>query len=244
MIKTSNTSTPLGLIAIISLCFVSLVITLFTALVLLDQVEDTNLKVNAMVVPVVNDSNNNLNAIPINEKSYFANEDYFISKLLIEYITTRYTVTGNTRTMSNYGNANLTPESITNMSILKEASLMGGNKPNYRWRDAYINFINKKDGELDEITTLVSQDTTRSVRIIKPPKKVKDWWVCEVEFIYKTPTTYSLASARKEHYEIRMNVVTISKNSKSKFKDITTAFYKNPSSIFLIGVNHINKIKF
>ncbi len=231
-------SNSIKLYLIIFICSLSLLITLFIYLVLSHKLEATNLKVESLIVPVVNTSKNNIESMPLNKDTYLLHSDEFISKFLTEYIVTRYTVSGNNT--NEFSLNKLT--NINNTSILQEASILRvtGNPPTPVWSPAYLDFLNKKDGELNEITELLKNNTTRTVEIISPPKKVNDWWIAEVEFIYKSPTTYTLSTARKEKYEIGFDILT---RNPPSLRDMNQSSLQNPSSIFHIIVNHIKKTR-
>ncbi len=222
---------------IVVISAISLMISLFSSVVFFNSLDGSNLKVDALIIP----NTNKTETMPINNNTYRLNKDEFIEKFLTEYIVTRYTIVPSTYIMNNNLELNnLTSNINYNSGILKQASVVGTSlEGSTIWSDAYFNFINGKDGELQAIQELMKQNISRSVRIISKPKKENDWWVAKVEFIYKNPSTYSVSAARKEVYEIRMDI-----SSSENIRPTTFAFqYPNASSIFVIVVNYLKKTR-
>lgn len=219
------------------LCFISLCITLYISLVFSDNLESNVFDIEALVIPQITSTNENIRFVPLKSEASSKEEVVMFQKNFIkEYIVNRYTVIDSDSLM----NQNLalndlsSPPFSKNGYLLKSPSYIGANN----WYDAYLNFMNGKDGELQEIQDLMKSNTTRSVRILSEPRKEGDWWVIDVEFIYKTPITYSFKDAKKEKYEIRINIDAMGILNVSSVPS-----YAPPSSLFKILVKYIQKTR-
>ncbi len=194
---------------LVILCFISITLGLFISLVFSDNLDSNKFNIEGIIVPEIKSTNKAINFIALKNNSITqANRTMFLQNMIKEYIVNRYTVVGSNYVMNkNLGLNKLDSSSLVYGYILKVPSSKGYNKEGQKvWTDAYLNFLNKKDGELEEIKKLMKENTTRSVRILSLPKKEGDWWITDVEFIYKTPITYSFSEAKKEKYQIKMDI--------------------------------------
>lgn len=233
MQNNKSSFAPLWIFIIV--CFISITASLFIALSLSASLEDTNFTIDGIAVAKYKSTNDVISILPLKNSAIKEQGDEFIKRFLTEYIVNRYTVSGNNLVMeTNLGYK--TPNSIEGNKgiLLKLPSRMIRNGMEV-WTGAYTDFIKN---DLPEITKLMNENTTRSVRIISEPKQIGDWWVTTVEFIYRNPTTYSFSIAKKEKYEIRLNI------SKPNLKPINQVNLSFPAgNVFAIGIFEIQKIK-
>ena len=216
------------------LCFICISISLFIAILFSDSLSEDFFTIDGLAIPQYTSTNNEFNVISFNNDSIPKNQrQQFTKNFIKEYIVNRYTISGNKANMEqNLGYSS--PDTINNGIMLK--------LPSYEFVDGKINWTNAyKDflkNELPEINELIESNTTRSVRIISEPQKINDWWVINVEFIYRNPTTYSLSIAKKEKYEIRLNISSYGIKSPD---DINKNF--PAGSVFAIKIIDLQKRK-
>jgi hypothetical protein len=227
----------ISLWSLVFFCFISICIALCVSLVFSDNLERKNFDIEALVIPQISNTNENIDFIPLKTDATSIEEArMFQQNFIKEYIVNRYTVINSSSLM----NQNLALNDLSSPPVSKNGYLL--KKPSYiskdNWYDAYLNFINGKDGELQEIQDLMKSNTTRSVRILSEPVREGDWWITNVEFIYKSPITYSFANTKKEKYEIKMNI-----ESRGIVNISSVASYVPPSGIFKIFVKYIQKTR-
>ncbi|MCR5507044.1 MAG: hypothetical protein K6F04_04320 [bacterium] len=186
----------------IALCLVLILSALFIAISFSASLEEDNFKIDGIAVARFKNTNNEFEVIPFNNDIPSTRKQEFMKNYLKEYVVNRYTVSGNIEEMNQSLGYNA-PDSLNGGILLKYPSYMGTENGQPVWTSAYQDFIKN---DLPEIKELLNSNTTRSVRILSEPKKSGDWWSITVEFIYRNPTTYSLSVARKEKYEIRLNI--------------------------------------
>lgn len=225
-------------------CFASLSVLLISAFSLYDKISNDDLfKINSLVIPDYSQTDDGFRVMPINYEALKNNEherDEFLKMLVKQYIVNRYTVNGRPQFMEeNLGLNNLgnIGAGLVYGAKIKRPAIRGRNeRGEVEFEDSYKDFLSGRDGERDEINNLLRDGTTRTVRIISEPKKVGDWMVTDVEFIYKTPTTYSLKDAKKEIYQISMVC-------RFAGLDFANMVRYDASSIFVFIVEYINKTK-
>lgn len=199
--KKSLSSISLWLFAF--LCFICISLSLFIAILFSDSLSEDIFKIDGFVIPQYTSTNNEFTVISFNNDSIPQNQrQQFIKNFIKEYIVNRYTLSGNRANMEqNLGYTS--PTTLNNGIMLKLPCIEGYKDNEIVWTNAYNDFLKT---ELPQINELIEANTTRSVKIISEPQKINDWWVVNVEFIYRNPTTYSLSVAKKEKYEIRLNI--------------------------------------
>ena len=221
----------------IFLCFISIISALFIAISFSDSLNEENYTIEGLGIADYNSTSSAFKITPL-KNSAISDSDTekqtFTKNFLKEYVVNRYTVSGNIDNMEiNLGYKN--PNTLQNGTILKYPSYKQTINGKIIWTNAYNDFI--KD-DLPEIQNLISTNTTRAVKIISGPKKIEDWWVLTVEFIYRNPTTYSLSIAKKEKYEIKLNISS---------KGVRPAEYINKNlsagNVFIVNIIDIQKIK-
>ena len=186
------------------LCFICISTSLFIAILFSDSLSEDNFKIEGFTIPQYTSTDNEFNVIPFNNEAIPQNQRVQFTKNFIkEYIVNRYTVSEDPVNMEqNLGYSS--PNTLNNGILLKLPCFDRYDENNgIVWSNAYIYFLKN---ELPEINELIEKNTTRAVRIISEPQKINDWWITNVEFIYRNPTTYSLSIAKKEKYEIKLNI--------------------------------------
>lgn len=189
----------------IILCFASIMTALFIAISFSSALDEDKFTIEGIGIAKYDSTADEFSIIPLKNNA-ITNEkqkQFFTKNFLKEYVTTRYTVSGDSLDMQqNLGYQ--TPNTLNGGLILKIPSyIQTSDDGKILWTNAYNDFLNN---DLPEIKSLLNSNTTRSVRILSGPQKVNDWWVLTVEFIYRNPTTYALSIAKKEKYEIRINM--------------------------------------
>lgn len=220
----------LSIISILSITFAT-----FTSIVLNTSLGSRIFKINPIAIPKFNNSNSMLNILPMKSAviTKFQRDD-FTKKLIMEYITTRYTVNGSKYAMMiNTGIGDKSNNPYYG-SILKLPSYIAITNS---YTSAYNSFINGKHNDTEEIKKLTSEHTTRSVRIITEPYRYKDRWKTLVEFIYKTPETNFISEAPRERWEINMEIDDITG------RRLGSILPPSPSYIFGFEVKWIEKIR-
>lgn len=221
----------LSIIALISITF-----SILTGITLQKSLEPNNFQLNPVLIPEFQNTNTLFSTTPMKRTAFTPTElNDLTKKLIIEYITIRYTVTGSSYLSRINQGIGDTDFQSTNASVLKLPSLDKYNN----YTSAYSSFISGKDNDMAKITKLLSEKTTRSVRILKAPYKYQDRWRTEVEFIYKTPSTNSITEATKEKWEIDMELEPL-----TGFRPMSTILNylrNNPSSLFGWSVKWIYK---
>ena len=230
--KRTLSFTPLRILIV--LCFLPILSALFVAISFSSSLEEDNFKIDGIAIAKYKNTPDEFDVIPLNNTIPSFKRSEFIKNYLKEYVVNRYTVSGNLEEM-NQSIGYSTPNTLNGGILLKLPSYMGTQDDTPVWSSAYQDFLKI---DLPEIKALLDSNTTRSVRIISEPKKSGDWWSVTVEFIYRNPTTYSLSIARKEKYEIRLNI---------QFAGIRPVNEIIPSfpagSVFNTAIINIQKIK-
>ena len=220
---------------LIFLSFISIILSLFIAISFSDSLNEENFTIEGFGIAKYNSTNNEFTITPLkNDAISSIKKQTFTKNFLKEYVTNRYTVSGNTINMQKTLGYQ-TPTVLNDGLMLKLPSYNGSNNDSILWTNAYIDFLKT---DLPEIKELIDSNTTRSVRILSGPQKINDWWVLNVEFIYRNPTTYSLSIAKKEKYEIKLNISS---------QGIRPVEYINKNlpagNVFTVKVIDIQKIK-
>ena len=220
---------------LIFLSFISIILSLFIAISFSDSLNEENFTIEGFGIAKYNSTNNEFTITPLkNDAISSIEKQTFTKNFLKEYVTNRYTVSGNTINMQKTLGYQ-TPTILNDGLMLKLPSYNGSNNGSILWTNAYIDFLKT---DLPEIKELIDSNTTRSVRILSGPQKINDWWVLNVEFIYRNPTTYSLSIAKKEKYEIKLNISS---------QGIRPVEYINKNlpagNVFTVKVIDIQKIK-
>ncbi len=230
--------TPLWILGF--LCFISSIVLLYSASVFFNYLEEDNFKIQSLIIKNQNETDNNFSIIPLErqalgKKAKIRND--FMKKLIVEYLINRYTVNNSKILMENNLGLESDIKDFNHGWLLKRPSILGfkaDGSPDIT--NAYSHFINKSDGELQEIKDLMKNNITRTVEIIDMPQKKGDWWTTKVKFIYKTASIFNRKDAKTELYEIALHAVlkTVDKKLINK---------KQPSSIFAFLVYNIQKTK-
>lgn len=238
--KLNSNASALSLIILSIFGTASILLSVFISNVLNQELESTNFKLNPIIISNFDNSKELFEITPLKSKAFSKLQiEDFTKKLIMEYITVRYTVNGSKYMMLRDLGINDKNENSIYASILKLPSynLLTGEYNN----QAYQSFKNAKNNEYNEIIKLLNENTTRSVKITKEPYRYKDKWKTEVEFIYKTPSTNSLSEALKEHWEINMEIEPL-----QRFRNIPSVkniVNINPSSLFEFKINTFEKIR-
>jgi len=163
-------------------------------------------------------------------------------KLIMEYITERYTVTGHKdlsiQKFIHVNDSTKIKQSILISPRISKVVLMGNGA--YQIMPATSSFI-KQDKE--EYLNLMKTNTTRSIEIIDLPKKnnKKDEWITRVKFIYKTPDIDYLKDAKKEVYDINM-VVKMGDHNGNYINNAEFIKMYYPANIFNFTVIYLDRI--
>ncbi len=165
-----------------------------------------------------------------------------IQKLIMEYLTERYTVTEH-KDLSiqkfipvNAGNK--IKQSILIAPRISKVILMGNGV--YQLMPATKDFINQ---DKVEYTNLLKEHTTRSVEIINTPKRKngkKDEWITRVKFVYKSPNIDYLKDAKFEIYDINM-VVKMGDNYGNYINNAEFIKMYYPANVFNFTVVYLDK---
>ncbi|MDR1476794.1 MAG: hypothetical protein LBI17_01545 [Rickettsiales bacterium] len=188
---------------------------LFVGLTLTERLDAGNLRLTPALIP---EGTRGFRAVPLQAGAFSRPElEDFTKKLIVEYITTRYTVNGSEYLMERSLGLGGTDSGGVPMKIL------GG--------PVYDKFIrDEKEG----IAALMASKTTRSVRIVGGPHRHADQWITEIELIYREPATANLADARRERWEIHMEVLVDRDNM---FRAPTAQILDFPSTLFRFQVD-------
>lgn len=221
----------LGILSFI--CFISLITALLVSYILSDNLESDVFNMESVIIPVVKNTDDDFTitkmSMQISEKQRIA----FLKKLIKEYISIRYTVNGSDYLMSenlDYNNINTLSDKFFKVVSFDKIN----DDSSVAWNNSYKSFASGKDSELEKIKTLLSENTTRSVRFLSEPYKDGDWWSVKVEFIYKSPITYSLSSAKKEKYIISLN---------AQLNGLLSGTLPNPANLFKFKVYDLKQNK-
>ena len=232
-------------ITLIFLSFISSLIiigNIFIAISLNQELENTNFKLNPIMIPKFNKSQKILEINPMKKFIFTKSQmEDFTKKLIMEYITVRYSVTPSTYLMQiNTGIDS--PDNSLYGNILKLPTLRMDMNYNSYFTQAHTSFTTGKTSDSEDIKKLMSENTTRSVRILRKPEKYKDKYKTIAEFIYKYPDNFSIKDAPKEIWEISMEIEPL-----TGFRPLTsvtpTMLTINPASIFGFQINTIEKIR-
>lgn len=226
---------PLFPIAI--LCFTSVGFLFYTSLILFNKLDEKVFNISSVIIP--KDNGKNINILPL-DNSVLKDDnikEFFITKLLQEYLINRYTVNGNSYLMNE--NLDLSADSKTisfKKGILLKLPSAYIRQGQIMWNPAYENFISGTDGEKKEIENLIKSKTTRTVKLISPIIKNGDWWTTKIKFTYRTPNLFDRKKAKTETYKIELfaDLTNFNKNSIDKLA---------PSSVFKLIVRNIKKTK-
>jgi hypothetical protein len=189
-------------------------------------------KTDAVAVPRAVSSASDFSIIALRREN-FSDEDLedLLKKLIREYITARYTVTG-----SAYMDARnlgvLEQSQIWNITLGPILKIPASRSRSAAARSNFAGLMS----EVGEIAGLKSAKTTRMVKITGGPRRYLDHWVTDVEFVLKTPLAWDISKAEREKYEIRMYVEPISGISEIK-TDLPV------SSVFYFEISSVEKIR-
>ena len=222
----------------IFVCAISLFTSLFVAILFSDSLEEDKFKIDGFVVPKYSSTSQIFNVMPLSRGSISKRMQVeFTKNFLKEYIVKRYTVSGDNYNMDKtlgYEHPESLPNSCNCGYILKLPSFYV-NDGVVEWTNAYKDFLKN---DLPEIKALMESGITRSVKVLANPRKIDDWWVMKVEFIYRNPTTYSIDVAKKEKYEIKLYINEHGVRSLNRISRNLPA-----GNVFSISINDIQKIK-
>ena len=195
---------------------------LFVGLTLSDRLDSSNFAIVPAVVPEdVSSSADSMRVVPLAGDAFSRAElEDFTKKAIVEYITARYTVNGSEylmdRALGIYGDAG-----GAQMKVLSSNA-------------AYEKF---KAGEAGEIRALMAANTTRAVRIVAGPSRHgAGRWITGVEFVYREPSTADFASARREYWDIHMEIAEV-----AKFRKTGPVVPWAPLTAFSFGVSWLEK---
>ena len=232
-ITSNNSLVVLIILSVISMA--SMVFSVFVALVLNSSFDENVFRLNPVVIPKFQNTDNLIQLFPMKSAVITKSQmEDFTKKLIMEYITTRYTVNGSRIVMMRETGIGDTNDNPLNGVILKSTSYIPETQS---YSAAYNSFIGGKNSDAEEISKLMSQNITRSVRIISEPYRYKDRWKTLVEFIYKMPETNFIADAQKEKWEINMEI------GEPRGRNIYDALPPVPSYVFGFQVKWIEKIR-
>lgn len=232
-LTSKNSLVFLVILSIISM--LSITFSIFTSIVLNTSLDSRIFKLNPLVIPRFESTDSRLNILPMKSAVITKPQtEDFTKKLIMEYITTRYTVNGSRYSMMLNTGIGDNSNNPYYGSILKLSSYLARSDS---YTSAYNTFISGKNNDADEIKKLMSENTTRSVKIITEPYRYKDRWKTLVEFIYKTPETNFLFDAPKERWEINMEIGDITGR---RLGELLPPY---PSYIFGFEVKWIEKIR-
>lgn len=232
-LTSKNSLVFLVILSIISM--LSITFSIFTSIVLNTSLDSRIFKLNPLVIPRFESTDSRLNILPMKSAVITKPQtEDFTKKLIMEYITTRYTVNGSRYSMMLNTGIGDNSNNPYYGSILKLSSYLARSDS---YTSAYNTFISGRNNDADEIKKLMSENTTRSVKIITEPYRYKDRWKTLVEFIYKTPETNFLSDAPKERWEINMEIGDITG------RRLGELLPPSPSYIFGFEVKWIEKIR-
>jgi hypothetical protein len=202
---------------------------LLLGLGLSERLDASNFGVEPTIVPYSHESARALRVSPLNSRAYSEAEfEDFTKKMLTEYVVRRYTVNGSEYLMERAFGLKKDSAGGVPMKVLSSA-------------DAYAKF---KEDEAPGVLALMSAKTTRAVRILGEPQRHPDGqWIVRAEFVYREPSTDGVGDARREYWDIRMEIDEV-----RKFREFSTALlefgptlYEFPSLVFGFRVNWLGK---
>lgn len=222
------------LIILSLMSFISIMFSIFTGIVLNSSLESNVFKLNPVVIPKFENTDNMLKILPMKSAVITKHQiEDFTKKLIMEYITVRYTVNGSGyMMMENTGIGDKSNNPFYGAILKIPSYIPETNSYNF----AYNSFVSGKNNDVEEISNLMSQNITRSVKILSEPYRYNDRWKTLVEFVYKNPDTNFLSEAQRERWEINMEIGNIGGRSL-----YSVPF--NPSYIFAFEVKWIEKIR-
>lgn len=232
-ITSKNSLVVIILLSVVSMA--SILFAVFTGLVLNSSLDEGIFKLNPVVIPKFQNSDTLIQVFPMKSAVITKSQmEDFTKKLIMEYITTRYTVTGSQFSMMQATGIGADANSMLNGAILKFPSYLPATNS---FNIAYNSFVSGKNNDADEIKNLMAQRITRSVKIITEPYRYKDRWKTLVEFIYKMPDTNFIADAQRERWEINMEIDEL------RGRRIGDELPPMPSYVFGFNVKWIEKIR-
>ncbi len=232
-ITSKNSLAMIILLSVVST--VSILFAVFTALNLNASLDEKVFKLNPVVIPKFQNSDKLMQVFPMKSAVITKSQmEDFTKKLIMEYITTRYTVNGSQFSMMRATGIGSDVNNMLNGAILKFPSYIPATNS---FTLAYNSFISGKNNDADEIRNLMAQNITRSVKIITEPYRYKDRWKTLVEFIYKMPDTNFIADAQRERWEINMEI------SELRGRRMGDEVPPMPSYVFGFNVKWIEKIR-
>ncbi len=192
---------PLWILIIV--CAICIVASLFISISLSDSLDENNFKIDGLSIAKYDSSKDSFKITSLNRNNIPKElRSEFTKNFLKEYVVNRYTVSGNDENLQqNIGYKS--PKTLNGGLMLKLPSIKSFSNGEIIGTNAYDDFLKN---DLPEIQELLKSNVTRSVKILTSPRKIDDWWTLNVEFIYRNPTTYSLDIAKKEKYEIKLNI--------------------------------------
>lgn len=232
--KLTSKNSLIFLIILSLMSFISIMFSIFTGIVLNSSLEGNIFKLNPIVIPKFENSDAMLKVLPMKSAviTKALTED-FTKKLIMEYITIRYTVNGSGyMMMENTGIGDKSDNPLYGAILKVPSYIPETNSYNY----AYNSFVSGRNNDTEEIVNLMSQNITRSVKILAEPYRYNDRWKTLVEFIYKNPDTNFLSEAQRERWEINMEVGNL------RGRSLYSVPF-NPSYIFAFEVKWIEKIR-
>lgn len=218
--RSGTLGSAMALAALCALSLAGALSALFLGLAMDGRLDSSNFSIRPAIVPHVGDSMRAIKVAPLKSKAFSKAElEGFTKRMIVEYIAMRYTVNGSEylmgRALGIYGDGGGTP-----MKVLGSPG-------------AYAKF---QQEEAEGIRALMIAKTTRAVSITDGPRRHADRWITGVEFIYREPGTANLAAARRERWDIHMEVEEV-----AKFREMGPAVYEFPSTAFGFRVNWLGK---
>ena len=152
--KLNSNTSALSLIILSIFGTASILLSVFISNVLNQELESTNFKLNPIIISNFDNSKELFEITPLKSKAFSKLQiEDFTKKLIMEYITVRYTVNGSKYMMLRDLGINDKNENSIYASILKLPSynLLTGEYNN----QAYQSFKNAKNNEYNEIIKLL-----------------------------------------------------------------------------------------
>ena len=212
----------LSVLALLS--FTLSVFALFIGLTLSERIDSSNHNVEPAPVAHIRESGQIVRISPLLSSAYSETEfEDFTRRLVVEYITMRYTINGS-RFLMDRALGIYSDEGGTPMKVLSRF-------------DAYDRFT---ADEASGIIALMNAGVTRSVKVLEGPRRHADRWITKVEFIHRDPATLNLESARREYWEIHMEVEDVAR-FREMSPTLSPTILQYPSTIFGFRVNWLGR---
>ncbi|MDR3126054.1 MAG: hypothetical protein LBT92_00280 [Rickettsiales bacterium] len=214
------------------LCMALFAADLWMALAFLREL-DRN-RIDAVAVPQPASSAEDFAIIALRREN-FSDEDLedMLKKLIREYITARYTITGSWFADSaNLGILDKSQHGNIRLGALLKIPAVASRKP--AAMESFAGLLN----EAGEIAKLRAARTTRTVRITDGPRQYLDpgRWITDVELVIKTPLVWDISKAEREKYQIHMYVELISGIAEANPE-------LPPSSAFRFAITSVEKFR-